>query len=95
MLHDICKCDSYIYNKELNKYEYNPNTPLAGHGDKSVIMTQNFWPLTEEEKLCIRWHMGAYDDKENWNHLGTAIEKYPNVLYTHVADMIASRIKGI
>ena len=37
----------------------------------------------------------AYDEKENWNILGRAIEQYPNVLYTHTADMIASRIKGI
>lgn len=95
MLHDICKCDSYIYNKELNKYEYNPNTPLAGHGDKSVIMAQNFWPLTEEEKLCIRWHMGAYSDHENYGSLNTAIKKYPNILYVHLADMLASQIKGI
>ncbi len=26
---------------------------------------------------------------------GAAIEQYPNVLYTHTADMIASRIIGI
>ena len=45
--------------------------------------------------LCIRWHMGAYDDEKNWNILGRAIEEYPNVLYTHTADMIASRVKGI
>ena len=51
--------------------------------------------LTEEEILCIRWHMGAYDDKENWNTIGAAIEKYPNVLFTHTADMMAARIVGI
>lgn len=95
MFHDICKCDNYIYNEKLNKYEYNEKTTLPGHGDKSAIVAQKLWPLLEEEILCIRWHMGAYDDKENWNHLGTAIEKYPNVLYTHIADMIASKIKGI
>ena len=95
MLHDICKCDNYIYNEELKKYEYNSNLTLSGHGDKSAILAQKIWPLLEEEILCIRWHMGAYDNKENWNYLGAAIEKYPNVLYTHTADMIASRIKGI
>ena len=58
-------------------------------------MTQKIIDLTEEEVLCIRWHMGAYDEKENWNILGRAIEQFPNVLYTHTADMIAARIKGI
>ena len=52
-------------------------------------------PLTEEEKLCIRWHMGAFDDKENWNCYGAAIEKYQNVLWTHTADMVAARVQGV
>ena len=45
--------------------------------------------------LCIRWHMGAFDDKENWNSYGRACTAYPNVLYTHTADMIAARILGV
>ena len=63
-----------------------------GHGDKSVIIAQHLLPLTEEEVLCIRWHMGAYDDQKVWDNLGAAIEKYPNVLFTHTADMIASKV---
>ena len=39
--------------------------------------------------------MGAYDDKSNWDTLGKAIEKYPNVLYTHTADMAVSKIIGV
>lgn len=94
MLHDMCKCDSYI-RKADGTYDYNTHTLLNGHGEKSVIMIQKFLTLTDEEIACIRWHMGAFDDKENWNRYGEAIEKYPNVLYTHTADMIASRIKGV
>lgn len=94
MLHDLCKCDQYTLLKD-GTYEYRKNLPLCGHGDKSVILAQRITNLTEEEALCIRWHMGAYDDKEVWNNLGAAIEKYPNVLYTHTADMIASRVIGI
>ena len=45
--------------------------------------------------LCIRWHMGFADDKENWNYYGAAIEKYQNVLWTHTADMVASRVLGV
>lgn len=96
MFHDLCKCDQYTYDQKEKAWKYKPNLLLTGHGDKSVILTQTIVPdMTAEEILCIRWHMGAYDDKENWNNLGAAIEAYPNVLYTHTADMIASRVRGI
>lgn len=93
MFHDICKTDNYIL--EGGIWKYNPNQILTGHGDKSVILLQRYMKLTEEEILCIRWHMGAFDDKDNWNAYGLAIEKYPNVLYSHTADMMASRIVKI
>ena len=95
MLHDICKCDDYIYNEETKNYEYNSDKLLSGHGDKSAILAQKLWPLLEEEILCIRWHMGAYDNKENYGSLNAAIKKYPNIIYVHLADMLASQIKGI
>lgn len=94
MLHDICKCDQYVRNTD-GTYSYQSDLPLNGHGEKSVILTLQVEMLTEEEILCIRWHMGAYDDSKVWNNLGAAIERYPNVLYTHTADMMASRIAGI
>ena len=94
MMHDLCKCDLYILQPD-GSYTYHENRPLTGHGDKSVILAQQIADLTEEEVLCIRWHMGAYDDAKNWSAIGAAIEKYPNVLYTHTADMIASRINGV
>jgi hypothetical protein len=40
--------------------------------------------------------MGAYEtDPKMWNYYGAAIEKYHNVLFTHTADMIASKILGV
>lgn len=95
ILHDLCKCDNYIFDEDVHQWTYNKNNIITGHGELSVILAQQIITLTPEEVLCIRWHMGAYDDKENWNILGRAIERCPNVLYTHTADMIASRIKGI
>ena len=94
MLHDLCKCHMYII-KEGGGYEYNKDLYLPGHGDRSVILAQQYVVLTEEEILCIRWHMGAFDEKENWNAYGKAIEKYENVLWTHTADMMASKIVGV
>lgn len=77
-------------------YEYNPDIIIPGHGEKSVIMLQQIMTLTDEEIACIRWHMGAYEkDPKMWDYYSRAIEKYPNVLYTHTADMIASKIIGV
>ena len=47
--------------------------------------------LTEEERLCIRYHMGAYETSD-WDGYDQAIRKFPNVLWTHTADMLASKL---
>ncbi len=98
MLHDLCKCDQYERNGD-GRWEMRKDLILTGHGDKSVIIAQRLLfaagvSMTEEEVLCIRWHMGAYDDAKIWNSLGAAIKKYPNVLFTHTADMMAARVHG-
>ena len=96
MYHDLCKCDNYILDVETNKYIYNPDIVIPGHGEKSVILAQKYIKLTDEEIACIRWHMGAYEkDPKMWEYYGRAIEEYPNVLWTHTADMIASKILGV
>lgn len=95
MFHDLCKCDNY---KVVDgKWKYNPNMILPGHGEKSVIMLQNIAPdaLTNEEIACIRWHMGAFDDRNNWEYYTRAVAKFPNVMYTHAADMAAAYIVGV
>jgi len=58
------------------------------------MLLSQFITLTEEEMLCIRYHMGAFE-KEEWTEYGAAIEKYQNVLWTHHADMLASRVDGV
>ena len=97
MFHDLCKIDSYKKVTDLGAiwFTYNDNTLLPGHGEKSVQLLAQHIQLTEEELLCIRWHMGAFDAKENWQYYDRAIRKYPNVLWTHTADMIASKIVGV
>ena len=96
MFHDLCKCDNYVFDIETGKYKYNPIVIIPGHGDKSVILLQRLFHLTLEEIACIRWHMGAYEtNTKMWEYYGTAIEEYPNVLFTHTADMIASKIIGV
>lgn len=107
LFHDVCKADNYVHSKikiyagdketemDSDEWEYNNACLLTGHGEKSVIMLQSKINLTDEEIMCIRWHMGAYEGKEVWNNLGQAITKYPNVLFTHTADMMAARILGV
>lgn len=93
MFHDLCKIDQYERSMTVGRpYEYNEDTLLKGHGDKSVMLLSQFMTLTEEEIMCIRYHMGAYET-DNWKQFDLAIKKYPNVLYTHTADMLASKLK--
>ncbi len=96
MLHDLCKCDNYVKcpaGVDPEHWEYNNAQIVTGHGEKSVIMVQQLGiVLTDEELACIRWHMGAFDDKQNWNNYGHACTLFPNVLFTHTADMMAARI---
>ena len=49
--------------------------------------------LTEEEILCIRYHMGAFGDKAEQDAYSKAVQKNENVLWTHTADMYASQVK--
>lgn len=90
-LHDLCKTDDYVL--VGGEYVWNKNRILSGHGEKSVIMALQLFPeLTDEEVMCIRYHMGAYEGQEKWKTLGNAVKSYPNILWVHHADMIASQI---
>jgi hypothetical protein len=75
LLHDLCKVNFYnpivkVWKdeslpspqcwKKYQSYEIKDNFPL-GHGEKSVIMLQNFIKLDAVEIAAIRWHMGMTD----------------------------------
>lgn len=111
MFHDLCKIDQYrhpmadvefrMYGSkairpiDTTRWEYNPDTMLSGHGDKSVMLLSQFYSLTDEEILCIRYHMGAFTDKKEWAFYTRAVQLYKNVLYTHTADMLESQVDGV
>mgnify|MGYP003315091981 CR=1 FL=1 len=100
MLHDVCKLDDYSvlpFGDEKDKpgIEWNKDAIYPGHGEKSLMILMGHIELTEEEKMCIRYHMGAFTDSKEWPYYSRAVKNYPNVLYTHTADMIASQVKGI
>lgn len=109
MFHDLCKIDNYITivdepgetmmgtnevkGKEIH-FEYNQDCILKGHADKSIMLLSQFINLTEEEMLCIRFHMGAYEGQDQWDNYDKAIRKYETVLFTHTADMYTSKVKN-
>lgn len=95
---DFCVCNAlkYIYrHRKKNGMEDTTDILLKGHGDKSVMLLSQFYTLTEEEVMCIRYHMGAFTDKSEWNDYTRAVHIYPNVLWTHQADMLASHVEGV
>ena len=102
-LHDLCKCNMYEKTMRLKKdemtgkwigyasYEINEKIPL-GHGEKSVILLQQFVKLTLEECLMIRWHMGAYVPKDEYRDYNKAVEMYKTVLAFSNSDAEASHM---
>ena len=105
MFHDLCKIDAYEHCKTGEYYDGTPiydgtyerreDTLYKGHGEKSVILLSSYIAITPEEAACIRYHMGAFTDQEEWKYYTTAVKYFPNVLWTHHADMIASQIEGV
>lgn len=96
ILHDVCKID--LYKPTENGYEYSNDAIFSHHAEKSIamILGSGCIRMNEEEVACIRWHMGAYEkDTNEWHYLNNAIHKYPNVFWTHVADMMASHLQGV
>lgn len=73
------------------KYEVEDAYPL-GHGEKSVMLLQEYINLTDEEIFGIRWHMGFSEEKSQYNSIGAAMEQWPIVLAIYEADLEASKL---
>ena len=105
MFHDLCKCDQYeheVVGYDRNDepllsegWDYRKDMLLKGHGEKSIALAATLTDLTYEEVLCIRYHMGAFVPKEEWNDYTRAIHHFKNVLWTHTADMMAAHIMEV
>jgi hypothetical protein len=86
----VCLTTAEVKGEEAH-FEHAADVLLKGHGDKSIMLLSQFMTLTEEEILCIRYHMGAYN-RDDWEGYDRAIRKYQTVLWTHTADMYASKV---
>lgn len=98
LLHDLCKTNFYktvmkwrkdTSNKweQYETFEVEDKVPY-GHGEKSVMMIEEFMRLKPEERYAIRWHMG-YTESDLLS-LNNAIDKYPIIWALHSADTKAS-----
>lgn len=98
LLHDVCKVNYYKKGTRNVKengvwvqkevYEVDEKFP-CGHGEKSVIILQNFIHLDSEEIFAIRAHMGGFDTsvKGGEYFIGKIFERSNLALLTHLADM--------
>lgn len=103
LLHDLCKANFYrsgIRNRknlhsgkweQVEVYEVSDQLPL-GHGEKSVMVAQQYISLSPEEMLAIRWHMGGFDITATGmggRSLSQAMSNHPIVAALHMADLAA------
>jgi len=111
LLHDLCKIAFYVpkekvwkdesapYGQQWKKYqgyEIVDKLPL-GHGEKSVMMAQQFIKLSLNEMVAIRWHMGAFSpaitidpyEKPAYNQ---AINEWPLAVLVAYGDQLASML---
>lgn len=107
LLHDVCKINFYKDGFHMVKHDERPvgdqwiKEPFitiddkfpVGHGEKSVIILQQFIKLTTHEIMAIRWHMMGFDDsaREYGGSLAlrNAANKYPLITVLHMADLAA------
>lgn len=101
LLHDLCK--TYFYSVEMHNkkvdgswiqvpsYRVEDKIPY-GHGEKSVMMIEEYIKLKPVERYAIRWHMGPYSGERDWSTLASAMDKYPLVMALFEADMEASHL---
>ena len=101
LLHDLCKANFYKkgtrnvkengqwVTKEI--FEIDEKFP-CGHGEKSVIILQNFLKLSADEIYAIRAHMGGWDTsvKGGDYFIGKIFEKSKLAVLLHIADMKAT-----
>ena len=94
LLHDLCKINTYEqYFDEDGKlrWRYKSSYEDRGHGTLSVKLIEKYGiKLTEEERVCIKYHMGPWTK----NYKGEEVLTPPKSKYqkfVHMCDYLASR----
>lgn len=109
LLHDVCKINFYKVGTRNVKdekgvwqtvptYTIDDHIPL-GHGEKSVIILQQYIQLTADEIYAIRWHMGGFDDAGRSYGGGQALSGAmgicPLLVLLHMSDLAANYITKV
>lgn len=95
-LHDLCKTNIFRptlklrYNSKNERecyftYDCLDSFPI-GHGEKSVIIAQQFIKLTLDEILLIRWHAGPQTPCDNIYRYDQALAVCPAIKAIFTAD---------
>lgn len=94
MLHHACDIGRYYYNWDYKVWEENGKLS-QGHGMMSVDVAEKLGiKLTDEEKACIKYHMGDFVESELWESYPDTLIQYPNVAWAHVADLMTHQYYG-
>lgn len=98
LLHDLCKVSYYkedVRNVKKNGtwvqepyYTVDDFFPI-GHGEKSIIIAQEFIKLNDVEVAMIRGHMGGFVSDPYFN-VSALYNKYPEAVLLQMADMRAT-----
>lgn len=108
LLHDLCKIEYYTIGEDWDKehkdktgqwrkkesWKVEDKIPL-GHGEKSVILAQQYGiKLNMEEVLAIRWHMAFSDSGVHFGYptgrpFSQAFSEHPIVQIVAMADQLA------
>lgn len=98
LLHDLCKVSYYkedMRNVKKNGtwvqepyYTVDDYFPI-GHGEKSIIIAQEFIKLNDVEVAMIRGHMGGFVSDPYFN-VSALYNKYPEAVLLQMADMRAT-----
>ena len=100
--HDLSKIgnyESYMKNvkdeatqtwQQVPAYRWKSNPFPFGHGVASMYLVSQFFRLSIDEMLAIRWHMGEYRvSTHETGELEDACETYPLVRMVQFADQLA------
>lgn len=69
LLHDVCKWNVFYIDKDSHNVRFHSKASSEGHGLKSVnIIDMLGYPLTDEERLAIWWHMGKGNEPSYKGH---------------------------
>jgi len=105
LFHDVCKANYYVKTtknikkdgkwREEEVWAIEDKFP-AGHGEKSVILLQQFMLLSLDEILAIRWHMSSWDPGVHFhypsgNSLNLSMDKCKLLNALVIADTEATR----